>query len=191
MKYLITGTGRCGTRTLSVFLTRAGYSCGHESIFRHGGRPKDIPDVVAESSWMAAPYLDDERLKDTTIIHLVREPIRVVSSIIHIGLFTSENVAGYAHFIYLHLPKLKRYNTLNKALYFYIEWNRMIEPYADVFFRLEDGPEALIEKLELDPLEEIHWGRWNQSTVSGAADLSKAPDELLTPFFTMRARYGY
>jgi len=189
MKYLVTGTGRCGTGTLSIFLTHAGYPCGHESIFRWGGRPSHI-EGVAESSWMAAPYLDDERLEDTTIIHLVRDPIKVVSSIVHIGLFTSENVAGYAHFIYLNLPELKEYSVLDKAVYFYTKWNEMIEPRADVFFRLEDGPETLIEKLELEP-EEIHWRRWNQSTVDGVVDLNNVPDRLLAPFFAMRTRYGY
>ena len=37
LKYVITGTGRCGTVFMARFLTSLGIPCGHESIFGHEG----------------------------------------------------------------------------------------------------------------------------------------------------------
>lgn len=37
LKYLVVGTGRCGTVTAAKMLTKAGVPCGHESIFDYVG----------------------------------------------------------------------------------------------------------------------------------------------------------
>lgn len=37
LKYLVTGTGRCGTTYMARLLTSLGIMCGHESIFNPGG----------------------------------------------------------------------------------------------------------------------------------------------------------
>ena len=56
MRVLITGTGRCGTGWMARALTAAGAPCGHEAAFTARGHGDC--DWVAESSWLAAPYLD-------------------------------------------------------------------------------------------------------------------------------------
>ena len=76
MRVLITGTGRCGTGWMARALTAAGAPCGHEAAFtarRHGDC-----DWVAESSWLAAPYLD--RLDGVYVVHLVRDPLKTIAS---------------------------------------------------------------------------------------------------------------
>ena len=118
LKYLVTGTGRCGTVYLSRLLTSLGTPCGHESIFgvyglmfalrrlavldpcynslsssRDGeqGRIIDLPD--AEASYMAAPYLASGLFHNCDkVIHLVRNPLEVVNSFVNgLRYFASQN----------------------------------------------------------------------------------------------------
>lgn len=37
LKFLLTGTGRCGTNYMARFMTDLGMNCGHEAIFDHQG----------------------------------------------------------------------------------------------------------------------------------------------------------
>jgi len=110
LKYLVTGTGRCGTVYMARLLTLAGIPCGHESIFdwkgitwakrrlagevplelssistirlengRWSPEPEwltDVEAIEAESSYMAAPFLEESFLSETKVIHLVRHPIK-------------------------------------------------------------------------------------------------------------------
>ena len=65
LRVVVTGTGRSGTGFAARWLTSAGIPCGHEAFFSHRGYDKALvrldlkyPELAAESSWMAAPYLD-------------------------------------------------------------------------------------------------------------------------------------
>jgi hypothetical protein len=70
LKLVLTGTGRCATGFYAKFLTSAGATCGHERFFGVGGLEAALDvlaaghwvGTVAESSWLAAPFLDSEPL---------------------------------------------------------------------------------------------------------------------------------
>ena len=188
LKYLITGTGRCGTVYMARLLTSIGIPCGHETIFDYRGtrgarkrligeeplrlsfvastnydiqqnkfHPIDwLPDVsmiVAESSYMAAPFLRCDLLKDAKIIHVVRNPVDVVSSFCnHIDYFSNTPNPGnlvYETFIYRHIKKLKvKMPQYDRAALYYLRWNEMIENQKpDFFFRVEDDPKDLLKFL--------------------------------------------
>jgi hypothetical protein len=95
IKYIVTGTGRCGTMFFAKYLTSAGINCGHELIFTNSGveaANKNLlinNNVQADSSYMAAPYLSHSLLKNAKIVHLVRDPIKVLNSF----------VSGYVYFL--------------------------------------------------------------------------------------------
>lgn len=155
IKYLVTGTGRCGSVYMARLLTSLGYMCGHESVFDYkelkvaklrlerklplitSKTSKDRNEwfnpqqMVAESSYMAAPFLDDPCFDNIKIIHVVRHPLQVVSSHhMDINFFddTNKNLSDYKNFVFNHLPNLKTIdNKLERACYYYIYWNRMIE----------------------------------------------------------------
>lgn len=155
IKYLVTGTGRCGSVYMARLLTSLGYMCGHESVFDYkelkiaklrlerklplitSKTSKDRNEwfnpqkMVAESSYMAAPFLDDPCFDNVKIIHVVRHPLQVVSSHhMDINFFddTTKNLSDYKNFVFNHLPNLKTIdNKLERACYYYIYWNRMIE----------------------------------------------------------------
>ena len=92
----------------------------------------DPTTVMADSSYMAAPYLDNPLLKDVKIIHLVRNPLKVLSSWVEdIHFFDDEPRNGLEHyrqFIYSHLPQIKYKPTeIERACRYIIEWTKLIE----------------------------------------------------------------
>ncbi len=119
LKYLVTGTGRCGTVYLSRFLTSLDTPCGHESIFgtyglmfamrrlsgldpcynsvcsgRDGEQPRKIDLPEAEASYLAAPYLASGLFhKCERVIQLVRNPLEVINSFVN-GLRYFQNPEG-------------------------------------------------------------------------------------------------
>ena len=105
---------------------------------------ENIDEIEAESSYMAVPFLSDECLKDTKIIHVVRNPIKVINSFCnHIGYFkekTPQNI--YEEFIYSFLPELKEeMSYYERSSLYYIRWNQLIEKAnPDLFHRIEDNP---------------------------------------------------
>lgn len=156
LQYLVTGTGRCGTVYLANLLTKSGLPCGHESIFTPWGLDEAIarldgrspiqvsaislascgdwfPEagaVVADSSYMAAPFLDHALLRDVRIIHVVRHPMDVINSfVVGLNYFQEWLPPDVWHqFIYTHAPELRLdYHPLDRAALYYIRWNRMIE----------------------------------------------------------------
>jgi len=156
LKYIVTGTGRCGTMFMSKFLTSANINCGHELIFNNDGLEKArtnieiYNDLEADASYMAAPYLSTDLLCNSKIIHIVREPMEVINSFIVAfcyflshrpsckqieGEWTYEYPPGadpefkFMKFMYSHIPALHHevLTPVERAALYYVEWNKMIE----------------------------------------------------------------
>jgi len=169
LDYLITGTGRCGTVYLAHVLTSVGMPCGHESVFGHHGLERALKvmsgekgagnsgisrgsglrskprDFVAESSYLSAPFIDHESLKDTKVIHIVRNPIRVIPSFVWgFSYFGGTTGTVYENFIYRTYPELasKELTPIDRASMYYILWNRMIR---------DKRPDSFLHKVE-DPI---------------------------------------
>lgn len=83
-RFVITGSGRCGTLWMSHALTAAGVPCGHERVFNGTGISEWEEGVRADSSWMAATRFDQI---DMPVVLLVRHPLAVVKSWVEIGFF--------------------------------------------------------------------------------------------------------
>lgn len=182
LKYLITGTGGCGTMYAAKVLQSAGVLCSWEQIFTHSGVekarkilrgeippirkhvseihfPKKIDEIQAESSHLSAPFLDIEELRDTTVVHLVRDPMRTISSLFKMRCLekahTLYNLASkFVPEAYQpHLEGLDSYGM------YWIAWNERIEilrPDA-IIHRVEDGSDALLDKLGIDPGDRVVW----------------------------------
>ena len=87
-------------------------------------------EIHAESSYMAAPFLDNEILKSTKIIHVVRNPLKVISSHVKDINFFEPHIKHniWLNFVLNHMPEIKYIkNSIEKACYYYINWNDMIE----------------------------------------------------------------
>ena len=168
LKYLITGTGRCGTGYLSRVFASAGVPCAHEGIFTHDGlggaigRFADIGELEGEASWMMTPFLDEEKITDgATVIHLIRHPRDTIESLVRMGLFSDDppkRRKPYADFARLHMPDAFTMfkNPINRAAFFFIEWNKRIaKRCAELpdtrLWRLENDPAELLASLDIVP----------------------------------------
>ena len=227
LKILVTGTGRCGTVFMANLITSMGWPCGHEAVFGplgleraeeilHGdGKPKNSQIsrngtilsegmvLVGDSSYMSAPFL--ERV-DTTVIHLVRNPVGVVGSLVGSVFRNFSNPHPtefedapdhvlYERFMYKHLPELgEEMPQLDRACLFYIRWNEMIEASGrvDMFHRVEDPPDR-IQKLLGNP----GWGysddRCNSFSESSRSwkMSSVANPKIRSGMKDIMKRYGY
>ena len=201
---IVTGPGRCGTGWAAKLLTSAGVECGHEALFSFDGweaaqERMAESDLNADSSWLAAPFLD--RLEDATVVHLVRHPKPTIDSFRRIGFFNPRmhrQHHHYAHFAQKHLPEAWEYtNTRMRAAHHYVAWNRMIEELAQdaIFHRVEDGGEVLIEKLELIIPEEGLYAETDYNHREGSIVSDVDLSDLWEPCKSMVAEiaedYGY
>ncbi len=122
----------------------------------NAGLPTDGQDVKACASYMAAPFLTDPLFRDTTVIHVVRHPVKVLLSFLNdIGFFWCAD-PDHAHeaFIHHHLKGIRDVgDPVDRAAFYYVGWNNMIRENCRgrkaVFHRIEDGPDVLLEKLGL------------------------------------------
>jgi hypothetical protein len=151
---------------MAKLLTNMGCPCTHETIFTHQGLEyaretlqKDVlppmsevslrsgcwlfssdkENIKAESSYMAAPFLDHMTLADVSVIHVVRNPIDVINSfVVDANYFRSVPPKdNYQVYIYRHLPQLGNmpnpkkdkpgYGAVDRAMRYYLDWNDMIQ----------------------------------------------------------------
>jgi hypothetical protein len=155
IKYLITGSARSGTGYIAQVLKSAGIPCGHEAIFSHGGLDSAKlnvlaePPFIADSSWLAAPFLSDDWLKDVVIIHLVRDPVKTIESILRLKWL--EQDTPYSRFAFRHVSELRDWRRMEeRAAVYWLAWNRKIASYATIWHRVEDDPGTLLDLLGID-----------------------------------------
>jgi len=157
-KYIITGCPRSGTKFVAKLLTQGGIPCNHELIW---GMPGIVglshPNAIAESSWMAAPFISSykQQYPDSKIIHIIRNPLMQISSTYHKGIMEDYSFRSnlYAFYRELYLPILRRMSVMDRYIYFWIYWNRIAGEYADYTYRLEDlveNPKIIFDDLGVE-----------------------------------------
>ncbi len=183
---IITGCPRSGTGFMARLFTEAGIACGHEQKhgFEHGFR---VDNPQAESSWMAEA--------DTETIHIVRNPLEVVSSMIT-RRFLEDDMRGneYTKFAFDNVPELKGLSGFNRYMYFWIAWNRRIEKQTKKRFRIEDidnDKEGFIKEY-CTPKNIYKNERYNANEIRKILKLEDIPDsKIKEEFIEMAERYGY
>ena len=117
----------------------------------------DIQNIDADSSYMAAPYLNEEILKDATIIHVVRNPLNVINSFCnHLNYFRNQSPTNpYEEFIFKFVPELReKMDQYDRAALFYVKWNKMIQKSnPHIFHKIEESPEHILKSLKIDSKE--------------------------------------
>jgi GT2 family glycosyltransferase len=148
-RFVITGTGRSGTRYAAAVLSALQISCGHELIYRPDG-PIPWANARGDSSWMAAPHLQDFYTEhpEGTVVHLLRNPLDVINSLVGIGFFDDTQRAAhgpYRDYAEQHCPQAFLPNSpAERAATFVVDWNRRIEPWAKLRAKVEDlTPQAV------------------------------------------------
>lgn len=130
---IITGTGRCGTGYFANLLNEVGILCTHEGYFTPEG-PQPV-DVLADSSWMAAPFL--EQHPRAKLIMAVRSPQAVVRSLMGIAFFQTEG--PYQKFALCHEPDLAEMDPVTACWEWWVRWNQRILAHSpDVIVGVSD-----------------------------------------------------
>lgn len=204
---VVTGTGRCGTGYIAQVLTSAGCPCSHEGVFNRAGWEKAWElmqlrianphwEHHAESSWLAAPFIQRPELKDVTVVHLVRHPKDVMDSFLRLMVYTHPTYGPYYQWMAEKLPKLNALDRPeDRAAYWYIKLNQMIEPRADVFHRVEDDPRELLEKLGIETTNTL-FNNKKYNTRPGYGPSNVTLEDISEPILRMQLlqmteRYGY
>ena len=151
---VVTGTGNCGTASAAQH-----FGIGHEQVFTPFKPPEafNLPD----SSWLAAPYIGRIELP---VIHLVRNPLDVVKSLVGGSLFDDQRrdeAGAYRLFVEKWCPQAFAVtDPTRRSCIFYVAWNRMIggepvriEDLTDI--RLNQRPRADLTWDDIPELEQI------------------------------------
>ena len=225
IQYLVTGMPRSGTVYMARLLSSVGLMCGHESIFALGGIEgaikalsdkyvktsvvsNDVPESwfnhrtqVAESSYLAAPFLDHSCLADTKIIHVVRNPLLVISSLLlDVDFFKEKGQIPYLDFVYKHLPELKKINNeIERITAYYVWWNNIIEQKSlgKQYLRLKVGESVgspLFDFLEIKQPKNLFTNTKINSWKKRASDLclNDIPNgKIKNEFILLLEKYNY
>ena len=134
---LIVGSQRSGTKSASLV-----FDIKHEVQFTpyidHNTAPP-IHSLRSEASWLAQPFL--KNYPRTAIIHIVRNPLDVINSIVGIEFFdlTSHFASGHKPYrdFALKFTNIKSGLTeLETTIHYYLQWTAPLDDYPRI--RIED-----------------------------------------------------
>ena len=148
-------------------------------------------EVQAESSYMAAPFLGSDILTDTKIIHVIRDPVKVVNSFCNYLNYFGKGANDYESFIYEYLPRLKEsMPQYDRAALYWIRWNEMVA--ADLVHRVEDGPQEVLGFLGvIGPCYNDETANTFRKSSERFAVSKIESDVIRDEFVAVGRRYGY
>lgn len=141
MRFVVTGCGRSGTQYVSHLLTAAGLDCGHESVFNAWPAMGLQPDwrqttLDGDSSYIAAPFAA-ELAAELAVVHLIRPPLDHIRSVVGIQ-WLHHHRNPWVQFLNHHCGLLRYPPGPVRAAWYWLEWNRLVEPYAGSTWRLHE-----------------------------------------------------
>lgn len=172
-RFILTGTGRCGTKWCATVLRLQGIHCGHEQVFTTSMLPEmQQPmwrDYDGDASLAAMPFLDSQRYRKITVI---RHPLRTIESFLKAGPFL-ENSQPQELIDYLRerTDIMESKTDVEAAAKYWLYWNTECLDRSDTFLRIEWAtPEYLTYLVGKEP-------RWEPFPVNSINATS--PDENL------------
>lgn len=137
----IIGTGRSGTGYMSRLLTECTHTpglCGHEGWWCALG--ERTPGLDIDASWLALPDIEAGRWAGP-VVHVVRDPVRVVESMLRTEFFGAIIDTEYPQFALEHsaaAASALRWSPVAAAVEFWADWNMRCAAVAQLTVRLED-----------------------------------------------------
>ncbi len=190
---IVTGCQRSGTKTIAKI-----FGIYHEKQFT----PRldwqtacEIKNILSESSWMARPFVSLLLQRHIPIIHLVRHPLDVISSLLGSN-FWGEDPKGildykpYQIFIctYIKIPEEESISTASqqrdifKSLFYWVYWNQPLEQF----------PRICIEDFQNTPtLNAIVLRGHERAEISWDDIIKSCPSSLIHKAEEMLDKYGY
>jgi hypothetical protein len=125
-------------------------------------------------TFCAVPWLPEIDPDEVQVIHLVREPLAVMNSMIGRKLF-KEGPSRYRAFLREHCPEaFVPESPIERAAIWWLRWNERVEPYASDLLRVESWGHSLVN----------HNVRANHT-------LDELPDDLHEAVVLKAQEYGY
>ncbi len=141
-KYIVAATPRAATAYIAELLDNLGLGCRHEGYFKfeqcwHAFL--DAEQIVGDATWLAVPFL--ARMPATVrILHQTRHPLKVIRSLLRIQFLEFDEHdkpvreglrLRFTEFACHHCPQvLEHQTTLERTMWFYYYWNKMIDDVA-------------------------------------------------------------
>lgn len=173
LRFIFPCTGNCGSQFITDYMNNAGVKCGHEYVFQ--ARRDDItiarpPTFVirhkgyeAESSCFSNPYLKLKSLTNTRVLHLIREPFKVVRAWslsaggIGVSAFFEQWIDIYGLWPYKTSLYHSGWRDPNYLAGICIAWNKMVRqlrPESDII-KIEEAADKLMGLLGLPEDTEV------------------------------------
>lgn len=155
--FVVTGSGRSGTRYMREVFTHSGLPCAHQTVYHHdcdlpGFEPEWGEHFGDSSAFAAACVLD---LSRTIVIHQTRDPRRVIPSLIENRHVLGMETNAGTRFIERYMPELVEIVDLKeRAAAQWVGWNHLVE-------RASDRTYYVRWKLEELSVERLRW-LWEQ-----------------------------
>jgi hypothetical protein len=144
LKFIVVGTGRCGTMYISEVLTKMGIPCGHEWVYSPGPRRNPHIEILGDSSAQAVPFVPEF---EGFVFHQVRHPLKVIGSFLGFNLFKDYRWFGAdGDFMAEHFHFTG--DELGDAMRYYVEWNTRCErSHRYMRYKVEDVDRALLRTM--------------------------------------------
>lgn len=197
MHTIITGAGRCGTSYIQRMLGCLDILACHETVFTvDGPSHRNAGTYEVEVGFLAGAHLGEPWLDGMRVVHLVRHPRQTIRSFLRMGFWQNEvGFWPYWRWAEGFIPELLTAKTpLEKAALWVTRWNRHIEPYADLRWRVEDDVRGLLDWMGID-YQNKHL--FSDTSYNTRPDLDIEPDwdsldtRLLEDIEKLAHSYGY
>jgi len=214
--FVVAGCGRSGTMFTWQLLNWLDVRTSFEEFFGSQARCVTADDyktwlqstsTAGEVSGLSPPYSSIMAEAGVTVVHLVRNPVAVIASLLGLNTFTKPMVwSRNVKFNFRHVPEMNLTDDpLDLALKYWLHWNAMVEPHAAAWFRAEDlttvgavsrlvcactGSSAVDTAQAKTALG--HFGKtWNAKDRKGIRWASIPDSQLKTQVAMAAERYGY
>lgn len=169
-------TGRSGSRWIAEVMNRAGIACTHEQVFvaeRFGPHGDVAPawdrPELGEWSAQVVPLLDG--VEAGRVWHQVRDPLRVVGSLMSFGLFQHPNEHGLSgKFIVSRVGRTG--DPLADVVRYVADWLERCDAAASLRWRVEDVDADLLVRLGAELGVRVDAGEARDAVASVPTDLN-------------------
>ena len=145
MPLIVTGCPRSGTTTMAHVL-----GILHEEQFnvakaaRNAQRTQML--LRPECAWPAAPFVNLLRSQGASVVHLVRNPLHTIASMVERGMFNRGNHVSDV-FIRRYADVPDEGTQLQKLCAVWLAWNRMLSDLKLPRIRIEDVANAPVKHI--------------------------------------------
>lgn len=154
--------------------------------------------AIGDSSWLALPLLN--MYPDAKKIHVVRDPLKTISSLIHSRIMDDDVIGRNMYGLYKakNLPELMQWKGFDRYIFFWTVWNNVAMKECEKTFKLENiskNPAPLFKYLKVDTkgkkLFKKKYNAYNDVKQLKMSDLKDCDNDLLKNFKILAEKLGY